>query len=98
MATKVFQALRIAVNEELENLSTILDDAAEILNPGAKFCVISFHSLEDRLVKSRFRANPHLEILTKKPVVPSQEECQANPRARSAKLRVAVRSATEEMR
>lgn len=98
VATKVFQALRIAVNKELENLSTILDDAASILNPGARFCVISFHSLEDRLVKSRFRANPQLEILTKKPVVPGREECRANPRARSAKLRVAVRSETEEMR
>jgi len=91
VATKVFQALRIAVNRELENLERILADGAALLNPGARFCVISFHSLEDRLVKQAFRGNPLLAVLTAKPVMPSEEECRQNPRARSAKLRVAVR-------
>lgn len=89
VATKVFQALRIAVNRELENLETILADGATVLNLGARFCVISFHSLEDRLVKQAFRDNPGLTVLTKKPVLPSSVELNGNPRARSAKLRVA---------
>ena len=89
VATLVFQALRIAVNRELENLSTILDKAAEYLTPGARFCVISFHSLEDRMVKRRFREDERLQIVTKKPVVASLEEVEANPRSRSARLRVA---------
>jgi len=88
-ATKVFQALRIAVNSELDNLATLLDSATEILKPGGRICVISFHSLEDRLVKRKFRNNPQLHILTKKPVTPGQEEIEMNPRARSAKLRAA---------
>ena len=88
-ATKVFQALRIAVNSELDNLTTILDSATEILKPGGRICVIAFHSLEDRLVKRKFKNNPELRILTKKPVTPCQEEIEMNPRARSAKLRVA---------
>lgn len=90
VATKVFQALRIAVNRELESLTTVLDDAVTILKPGGRFCVISFHSLEDRLVKRKFRTTPELEILTKKPLVASRQEIAANARARSAKLRVAV--------
>ncbi len=90
VATKVFQALRIAVNHELENLDKILDDAPSILKPGAKFCVISFHSLEDRLVKWKFRNNQVYKVLTKKPVVPGLEERRVNPRSRSAKLRVAA--------
>ena len=89
VATKVFQGLRIAVNRELENLKKILEDGAALLTPGARFCVISFHSLEDRMVKQAFRENPSLKVLTKKPVLPSAEECSRNPRARSAKLRVA---------
>jgi 16S rRNA (cytosine1402-N4)-methyltransferase len=89
VATKVFQALRIAVNRELENLEKILADGATVLNPGARFCVISFHSLEDRLVKQAFRDNPDFAVLTKKPVLPGADECGQNPRARSAKLRVA---------
>jgi 16S rRNA (cytosine1402-N4)-methyltransferase len=88
-ATKVFQALRIAVNTELENLSQILDDAVTFLKPGARFCVISFHSLEDRIVKRKFRNNKQLDILTAKPVIPSADEISANSRSRSARLRVA---------
>ena len=89
VATKVFQALRIAVNKELDNLTSILDSITQILKPGARVCVITFHSLEDRLVKWKFRDNPLLHILTKKPVIPSAEEIKINPRARSAKLRAA---------
>jgi len=89
VATKVFQALRIAVNTELENLAKILDDAALFLKPGARFCVISFHSLEDRIVKRKFKNNAMLEVLTGKPVVPSTAETTVNTRSRSARLRVA---------
>jgi len=89
VATKVFQALRIAVNTELENLARILDDGVGFLKPGASFCVISFHSLEDRIVKRKFRDNELLEVVTGKPVVSSAEETAANPRSRSARLRVA---------
>ena len=91
VATKVFQALRIAVNTELENLARILDTAAPLLKPGARFCVISFHSLEDRMVKRKFRENKQLEILTARPVVPGAEEIAGNPRSRSARLRVACK-------
>jgi 16S rRNA (cytosine1402-N4)-methyltransferase len=89
VATKVFQALRIAVNTELENLAHILDDGVRYLKPGANFCVISFHSLEDRIVKRKFRNNEMLEVLTGKPVMSSPEEIAVNPRSRSARLRVA---------
>lgn len=89
VATKVFQALRIAVNTELENLAKILDDGVRFLRPGARFCVISFHSLEDRIVKRKFKNNELLEVLTGKPVVPSADEVADNPRSRSARLRVA---------
>ena len=106
-ATRVFQALRIAVNNELDALSTILDDGVECLKPSGRFCVISFHSLEDRLVKTRFRQlqkgcicpidipqcvcgrKSVLKVITKKPIVPTEDEVKKNPRARSAKLRVA---------
>lgn len=91
VATKVFQALRIAVNSELENLARILDDAVPYLRPGARFCVISFHSLEDRLVKRKFREQKDLLILTPKPVMATPAEVAANPRSRSARLRVAAR-------
>ena len=94
VATKVFQALRIAVNRELDSLEQILTDGATLLAPGAKFCVISFHSLEDRLVKQAFRENPLLDVVTSKPITPSRAECLRNPRARSAKLRVAARGST----
>lgn len=89
VATKVFQALRIAVNKELDNLTIILDSITKILKPGGRVCIITFHSLEDRLVKWKFKDNPLLDILTKKPVTPSDEEIKRNPRARSAKLRAA---------
>ncbi len=89
VATLVFQALRIAVNTELENLATILDKAAYHLSSGSRFCVISFHSLEDRLVKRKFKENKELRVLTKKPIMASKEEMDTNPRSRSARLRVA---------
>ncbi|HET97648.1 MAG TPA: 16S rRNA (cytosine(1402)-N(4))-methyltransferase RsmH [Desulfurivibrio alkaliphilus] len=93
VATKVFQALRIAVNRELENLESILAMVPPLLAPGGRFCVISFHSLEDRLVKRAFRSDPRLRNLTSKPVVPGEEELRRNPRARSARLRVAEKVA-----
>lgn len=89
VATKVFQALRIAVNKELDNLTSILDLLPAILRPGGRVCIITFHSLEDRLVKWKFKENPLLQVLTKKPVRPDSEETRTNPRARSAKLRAA---------
>ena len=93
-ATKTFQALRIAVNGELENLKETLPQAVDILKTGGKIVVISFHSLEDRIIKNFFRENSKngkLRILTKKPVCPAAEEVRVNPRARSAKLRAAVK-------
>jgi len=89
VATKSFQALRIAVNKELDNLAIFLDTVTKILKPGGRVCIITFHSLEDRLVKWKFKDNPLLQVLTKKPVTPNNEETNANPRARSAKLRAA---------
>lgn len=86
-ATRVFQGLRIAVNDELGSLETLIAKAATWLKPGGRIGIISFHSLEDRIVKHRFRAAENLKVLTKKPILPSEAEQQANPRARSAKLR-----------
>lgn len=93
-ATRVFQALRIAVNSELENLKRVLAGAVNVLKPGGRIAVISFHSLEDRIVKHFFigqsrNETPALRVVTKKPVIASEEEVESNPRARSAKLRVA---------
>ena len=90
-ATLTFQALRIAVNQELENLRTFLTQAPEVLKPGGRLVVLSFHSLEDRIVKRAFREDPRLKVVTKKPLRPSPEEVKRNPRARSARMRVAER-------
>jgi len=89
-ATRTFQALRIAVNNELDSLKRVLPDAGDILAQGGKLIVISFHSLEDRIVKNFFK-NSNLNILTKKPIIASSEEIKNNPRARSAKLRAGVK-------
>jgi 16S rRNA (cytosine1402-N4)-methyltransferase len=90
-ATRTFQALRIAVNDELGALDRLLRDAPDWLVPGGLLAVISFHSLEDRRVKTAFLGDPRLERLTRRPLVAGEEEQQANPRSRSAKLRVARR-------
>jgi 16S rRNA (cytosine1402-N4)-methyltransferase len=93
-ATRTFQALRIAVNNELENLERLLASAPELLKSNGKIAVISFHSLEDRLVKTNFRENEKAgiyRIITKKPIRPSPKEVADNRRARSAKLRIAQR-------
>jgi 16S rRNA (cytosine1402-N4)-methyltransferase len=95
-ATRTFQALRIAVNDEMHALESGLDAAVGLLRPGGRLAVISFHSLEDRIVKWRFRgwAEQGLaRLLTRKPLVPSRSEAVENPRARSAKLRVLERTA-----
>lgn len=92
-ATRTFQALRIYANRELENLQQALNNLEAVLKPGARVAIISFHSLEDRIVKNHFRdmekANK-LKILTKKPITATKEEIFANPRSRSAKLRAAL--------
>ena len=93
-ATRTFQALRIAVNQELDVIGGAIRDAAAVLAPGGRLCVISFHSLEDRIAKHTFRSLAQgseacLNILTKRPQMASDEECRSNPRSRSAKLRVA---------
>lgn len=90
-ATRMFQALRIAVNDELGELERALPNLVELLAPGGRIAIITFHSLEDRLVKRFFKSRPDLQILTKRVVTPSQEEVRKNRRARSAKLRVACR-------
>ncbi|WP_170148232.1 16S rRNA (cytosine(1402)-N(4))-methyltransferase RsmH [Meiothermus hypogaeus] len=90
-ARKTFQALRIYVNDELGALEALLRGAEEVLKPGGRLVIISFHSLEDRLVKHFLRDSSVLKPLTKKPITPSESEQRANPRARSAKLRVAER-------
>jgi len=92
-ATRTFQALRIFVNRELDDLRALLEAAPRILKPGGRVVVISFHSLEDRIVKDAFREgekkHKYFRVLTKKPVTASEEERDRNPRARSAKLRAA---------
>jgi 16S rRNA (cytosine1402-N4)-methyltransferase len=89
-ATRTFQALRIAVNQELQILERALQVLPDCLRPGGRLLIISFHSLEDRLVKNAFRDDPRLEKLTKKPII---AETRENPRSRSAKLRIAERLA-----
>jgi 16S rRNA (cytosine1402-N4)-methyltransferase len=114
-ATRVFQALRIEVNEELQSLSRFLAAAVEKLNAGGKLAVISYHSLEDRLVKSAFRresgvclcapklpvcvcgARRALDVITRRPIRPSESEVHRNPRARSARLRVAEKVGPENL-
>ncbi len=108
-ATQVFQALRMAVNDELGQLKDFLDSGYELLRPGGRLAVIAFHSLEDRMVKNAFRKwsrscicppralrcqcgwSQKVQLLTKKPIVPSDDEVRVNPRARSAKLRAVER-------
>jgi 16S rRNA (cytosine1402-N4)-methyltransferase len=96
-ATRTFQALRIWVNQELDGLDTFLVQASQRLRQGARLAVITFHSLEDRIVKHLFRAlergGESIRILTKRPLVPSEDEVTRNPRARSAKLRAIERLA-----
>lgn len=96
VATRTFQALRIAVNDELASLERGLQDAIRLLVPAGRICTISFHSLEDRIVKETFRTwarsvPARVHLLTKRPVVPTEGEVETNPRARSAKLRAAER-------
>ena len=109
-AKRTFQAIRIELNRELEVLKDSLDDMIDLLNPEGRLCIITFHSLEDRIVKSAFRKNEHPctcpsdfpvcvcgkvskgSILTRKPILPSEEEMEANSRAKSAKLRIFERS------
>lgn len=106
-ARRVFQALRIAVNSELDALEKVLPSAVEVLKSGGRLCVITFHSLEDRIVKHFMKEKSktcicppglpictcnhqaELKIITRRPIVPGEEECRKNPRSRSAKLRVA---------
>ena len=95
-ATRTFQALRIAVNDELGSLETFLKKFIDYLNPGGRVAIISFHSLEDRLVKNAFRETPGLKAITRKPIVATDEEIENNPRSRSAKLRVAEKITERE--
>ncbi len=106
-ARRTFQALRIAVNSELDAIEGVLPQALEVLKPGGRLCIITFHSLEDRIVKRFFQQKakgcicppgmplcicgqkPQLQIVSRRPITPGEDECIANPRARSAKLRVA---------
>jgi 16S rRNA (cytosine1402-N4)-methyltransferase len=92
-ATRTFQALRIAVNEELKWLEVALRRMPACLRSGGRLAVISFHSLEDRLVKEAFREDARLTVLTRRPIRPTDREVAVNPRSRSAKLRVAERKA-----
>lgn len=108
-AKRTFQAIRIEVNRELEILEKTIDDMTDLLNPGGRLCVITFHSLEDRIVKNAFRKQenpctcppefpicvcgkkPKAKIITRKPILPSEEELEVNHRSRSAKLRILER-------
>ena len=87
--SKIFQAIRIEVNGELDNLKRVLAETPDYMEEGAVIAVISYHSLEDRIVKNSFRCGGRLRALTKKPIEPAETEIEANTRARSAKLRAA---------
>jgi 16S rRNA (cytosine1402-N4)-methyltransferase len=91
-ATRTFQALRIAVNGELDELDALLEAAPPLLREGGRIVIITFHSLEDRIVKHAFRGDARLEVVTKKPLSASDREQSENPRARSAKLRAAAKT------
>ena len=95
-ATRTFQALRIEVNQELKSLSKLIELAPTWLKPKGKIGIISFHSLEDRIVKHSFRNSELLEVITKKPLVATEDERRKNPRSRSAKLRFARRKIADE--
>lgn len=90
-ATRIFQALRMETNEELQVLSEVLPQAVELLKPAGRIVVVSFHSGEDRIVKRFFKSTENLHILTKRPLIPTETETADNPRARSAKLRAALK-------
>ena len=90
-ATRVFQALRIEANDELGTLRQLLEDGVEVLSSGGRMGIISYHSLEDRIVKRFYRTSPRLVILTKKPIMAGEEEARSNRRSRSAKLRAALK-------
>lgn len=90
-ATRAFQALRLAVNHELENIETVLPQLERVVGPGGRVALITFHSLEDRIVKNFFKTNAAWRNLTKHPLQPTYQQTRENPRARSAKLRVAER-------
>ena len=96
-ATRTFQALRIVVNDELGALERTLKSAPDWISDQGRLAIISFHSLEDRIVKNAFRDDPRWNVLTKKPLRPSEEEVLENPRSRSAKLRVAERVPRSEL-
>ena len=105
-AKRTFQAIRIELNKELEVLQNNLDDMIDLLNPGGRICIITFHSLEDRIVKTNFKRNENPctcpsdfpvcvcgkkskgKVVTRKPILPSEEELEVNSRSKSAKLRV----------
>ena len=109
-AKRTFQAIRIELNRELDVLRDSLDDMIDMLNPGGRLCIITFHSLEDRIVKSAFKKNENPctcpsdfpvcvcgkvskgRVITRKPILPSEEEMEANSRSKSAKLRIFERS------
>ncbi|MBE9010843.1 16S rRNA (cytosine(1402)-N(4))-methyltransferase RsmH [Pseudanabaenaceae cyanobacterium LEGE 13415] len=95
-ATRVFQGLRIAVNRELEVLEMLMQKAPTWLKPGGRLAIISFHSLEDRIVKHRMKESEILTVITKKPIIAQEDEIQENVRSRSAKLRIAERKSKSQ--
>lgn len=94
--SRLFQAIRIEVNNELENLERVLEDSPEMMTEGARIVAVSYHSLEDRIVKNAIRSNEKLKVLTKKPVEATEEEISLNVRSRSAKLRAAEKDSKKQ--